>query len=351
MKIRVPATSANLGPGFDCLGLALNLFNEVKIQEAKAQSIEIKGFGEDDKTLAKKNLFIEIFKTEFELLSKEKCEFSFKFNNQIPFSRGLGSSSAVIISALAAAFFMAGKKASKKEILNAALKYENHPDNIAPATLGGFVCALIENQNELFFDKKKDLRRDKILSVNLKENLKKDAISGVDLKQNLNENFNENLNANSSENFKENLQVFSIKKSIDKNLKALVCIPPNAFNTELSRLRLAKKVSFKDAVFNTCHASFLTACFLSRKYELLRLASKDKLHQMARMKELNELFSVQKCALQNGALMSTLSGSGSSFFNLVYSEDAPKIAQKMRKKFAKFEFKILDFNDKGLEIC
>lgn len=305
MKIRVPATSANLGPGFDCLGLALNLFNEVKIQEAKAQSIEIKGFGEDDKTLAKKNLFIEIFKTEFELLSKEKCEFSFKFNNQIPFSRGLGSSSAVIVSALAAAFFMAGKKASKKEILNAALKYENHPDNIAPATLGGFVCALIEDKDELVVKRS---------------------------------------------NHQKN-EVFAIKAKIDKDFKALICIPENAFSTELSRQVLPRKISFEKAVFNLAHASFLTACFLNKNYEFLRLASKDKLHQISRMKALNELFSVQKCALENGALMSTLSGSGSSFFNFVHQDDVMRLKQKMNEKFHKFDFKILDFNDKGFEIC
>lgn len=319
MKIKVPATSANLGPGFDCLGLALSLFNEVEIKETRMQSIDIKGFNKDDKELFKNNLFIEIFKKEFTFLNKsKKCEFSFKFDNKIPFSRGLGSSSAVIVSALASAFFMAGKKVSKKEILNAALKYENHPDNIAPATLGGFVCALIENKNEL---------------ASLKAAKKK------------------NFKTNSQKNLKENLEVFSIKKKIDKDLKALICIPENAFNTEKSRASLAKNIAFEKAVFNLAHASFLTACFLSKKYEFLRLASKDKLHQISRMKALNELFSVQKLALENGALMSTLSGSGSSFFNLLYKDDTPRLERLMRARFSKFDFKILDFDDKGFEIC
>lgn len=108
----------------------------------------------------------------------------------------------------------------------------------------------------------------------------------------------------------EKNKVYSIKKEIDKDLAAVVVIPNLAMSTEQSRQALAKNLSFNDAVFNLSHASFLTACFLEKKYEFLKFASQDKLHEINRMKNLPELFEVQKFALENKALMSTLSGSG-----------------------------------------
>ncbi|MDN2920450.1 homoserine kinase, partial [Campylobacter jejuni] len=75
-------------------------------------------------------------------------------------------------------------------------------------------------------------------------------------------------------------------------------------------------------VFNLSHASFFTACFLEKKYEFLKFASQDKIHEINRMINLPELFEVQKFALENKAFMSTLSGSGSSFFSLAFKDDA-----------------------------
>ncbi|EAK1830095.1 homoserine kinase, partial [Campylobacter jejuni] len=270
MKILVPATSANLGPGFDCLGLSLKLFNETQIQKSGVFSISIGGEGSDNIFLKKNNIFVNIFYEIYEKLSGKKDNFRFIFQNNISLSRGLGSSSAVIVGAIASAYYMSGFKVEKERILDEALIYENHPDNIAPATLGGFVCSLVEKN-----------------------------------------------------------KVYSIKKEIDKDLAAVVVIPNLAMSTEQSRQALAKNLSFNDAVFNLSHASFLTACFLEKKYEFLKFASQDKLHEINRMKNLPELFEVQKFALENKALMSTLSGSGSSFFSLAFKDDALALAKKM----------------------
>ncbi|EOH7602842.1 homoserine kinase, partial [Campylobacter jejuni] len=274
MKILVPATSANLGPGFDCLGLSLKLFNETQIQKSGVFSISIGGEGSDNIFLKKNNIFVNIFYEIYEKLSGKKDNFRFIFQNNIPLSRGLGSSSAVIVGAIASAYYMSGFKVEKERILDEALIYENHPDNIAPATLGGFVCSLVEKN-----------------------------------------------------------KVYSIKKEIDKDLAAVVVIPNLAMSTEQSRQALAKNLSFNDAVFNLSHASFLTACFLEKKYEFLKFASQDKLHEINRMKNLPELFEVQKFALENKALMSTLSGSGSSFFSLAFKDDALALVKKMQTKF------------------
>ena len=290
MQIIVPATSANLGPGFDCLGLSLKFFNKISIKRSKISSISISGEGEKNIYFKKNNAFVKIFNEYQEKLLGKRENFSFKFENNIPISRGLGSSSAVIVSAIASAYFMAEKKMDKNLILNEALKYENHPDNIAPAVLGGFVCSLVKDT-----------------------------------------------------------KVLSIKKDIDKDLKAVLVIPNKIIKTEQSRAVLPKKLSFDEAVFNVAHSSFLTACFLEKKYEFLKEASKDKLHQERRMKNYEILFEVQDLALKNEAILSTLSGSGSSFINITYKDDAKLLAQKFKDKFKNFAVKILDFDDKGFE--
>ncbi|EAL5902863.1 homoserine kinase [Campylobacter lari] len=292
MKILVPATSANLGPGFDCLGLSLKHFNQTIVEKSNFFSINIHGEGENNIYLKKNNTFVNIFYEIYQRLSGKKDNFRFVFQNNIPLARGMGSSSAVIIGAIACAYELSGFKADKNIILNEALKYENHPDNIAPAALGGFVCALNHNQ-----------------------------------------------------------KVLAIKKEVDKDLQAVITIPNVAMNTQKSRTVLAKKINLEDAVFNLCHASFLTACFLEKKYDMLKYASLDKLHQNQRMKLLPELFEVQKLALDNNALMSTLSGSGSSFFTLAYKDDAKQIKEKIKNKFVKFRVELLEFDDEGFKIC
>lgn len=292
MKILVPATSANLGPGFDCLGISLKLYNSVEIQKSSLLSISVSGEGSENIALKKHNMFVNIFYEIYKQLTGKKDHFRFIFENNIPLSRGLGSSSAVIVGAIGAAYAMSGFKIDKEKVLNEALKYESHPDNIAPATLGGFVCSLVKNE-----------------------------------------------------------KVYSIKKNIDPNLKAVIVVPSTAMNTEQSRETLPTHLSLKDCVFNLSHASFLTACFLEKKYDLLRIASEDKLHQMQRMKNLPALFEVQKFALENKALMSTLSGSGSSFFSLAFEDEAKYLQEKMQEKFKDFRVFCLEFDNKGFEIC
>ena len=101
MTISVPATSANLGPGFDSLGLAVELRNRVEFHPSKFFSVSIKGEGENNPRLKGNNLFVSIFNDHYNRLTQKKQNFKFTFYNQIPMSRGLGSSSAVIVSAIA----------------------------------------------------------------------------------------------------------------------------------------------------------------------------------------------------------------------------------------------------------
>ena len=291
MTISVPATSANLGPGFDTLGLAVELRNRVEFHPSKFFSVSIKGEGENNPRLKGNNLFISIFNEHYSRLTKKKQNFKFTFYNQIPMSRGLGSSSAVIVSAIASAHEAAGIRVSKRRILNHALVYEPHPDNITPAVMGGFNVATIEKN-----------------------------------------------------------KVFSQKKHLPDYLKAVVVIPNKQMNTAKSRTILPKSYSKENAIYNLSHSALTVAAFFNEDWEMLKLAAQDRFHQKARMKTLPELFSVQKVAYESGALMSTLSGSGSTFFSLVYDDDSAMIANRMKQKFPDFGVKILDFDNNGLII-
>lgn len=291
MVIKIPATSANLGPGFDALGLSLELYNVVEITKQKLTSVSVSGEGSDNIKLKKQNSFVNIFKEIYKNLVGNDQNFRFVFNNNIPFSRGLGSSSAVIVGAVASAYEMAQISVKRSKILNEALKYESHPDNIAPAVYGGFVSSIVDNG-----------------------------------------------------------AVYSQKFEIDDNLKAVVVIPDQAMSTKQSRSKLPKKYAMAEAVNNLSHAAFMTACFAKKDYDMLRLASKDMMHENLRMENLPELFKVREIAYKNGAIMSSLSGSGSSFLNLVYENDSKRVAKILKENFPNFRVDIFGIDNGGFSI-
>ncbi len=288
MTISVPATSANLGPGFDALGLAIALYNKVNIKHSSYHSVSIKGEGSGNVRLKKNNLFISIFNDIYQELAGKKETFRFEFQNNIPFARGLGSSSAVIVGAIASAYEMANVKASKQIVLNKSLEYESHPDNIAPAVYGGFVSSVVEDN-----------------------------------------------------------RVYSIKKELPTSIKAVVVIPDRAMSTSHSRTKLPKSFSMQNMVYNLSRASLLSSAFFSEEWEMLRVASKDCIHQDKRMLAMPELKEVQKIALKNGAFMSTLSGSGSSFFTLCDEKNTQKIYNSLHDKFENFRIEVFDFDNVG----
>lgn len=291
MKICVPATSANLGPGFDTLGLSISLHNQVSIKPSKFHSVSLRGEGANNPVLKDNNMFIAIFNDFYQNLSNKKRHFRFEFTNEIPLSRGLGSSSAVIVSAIASAYSIEGIEIEKNKLLNLALAYESHPDNITPAVMGGFNVATVED-NEVRY----------------------------------------------------------IRKDMPKTLKAIVVIPNRPISTQLARKALPYKYSKEDTVFNISHSSLLTAAFMSENWEMLRIASQDQVHQKYRMKQMPELFDVQKTALKCGALMSTLSGSGSTLFSIAANEDAVRIEKELKKRYPHFKVLTREFDNNGVTV-
>ena len=290
MLVSVPATSANLGPGFDTLGLAINLRNEIVIKPSRFLSISTKGEGASNPKIKRNTMFLNIFNEHYKRLSGGKYNtFRFEFSNKIPISRGLGSSSAVIVAALTAAHIAAGVKYNKRKILNFALKYEHHPDNITPAVMGGFNVACLHDG-----------------------------------------------------------KVYSKKHRLPNYLKAVLVIPNKTISTNKSRNVLPNSYHKDEAVFTLSHAAYMTALFMSESWDQLKIAAQDKLHQDRRMAMMPELFRVQSIAMESGALMSTLSGSGSTFFNLCYEDDAKKIAKKLQNAFSEFRVMVCDLDNYGV---
>jgi homoserine kinase len=289
MTIRVPATSANLGPGFDSLGLSLGLFNTVIIEHSSSHRVSIQGESSKMLKMASNSMFVDIFKKHYDELTDDMGLFSFEFINNIPLSRGLGSSSAVITSAIASAYKMANVKITKTQLLQLAIKIETHPDNIAPAIYGGFVVSAMDK--------------------------------GV---------------------------VSSLKKNIPNTVKAVIIVPKKSISTKKSRKKLPSIYEKTDSIFNLSHSSLLTASFFSENWDMLKIASQDNFHERYRMELLPMLFDIQQVSYDYGALMCTLSGSGSTMFCLCYESDAPSLCLVLQNKFAECRVKVLDFDNKGI---
>jgi homoserine kinase len=289
--ISVPATSANLGPGFDTLGLAIDLRNEIVIKPSRFLSLSTHGEGAENPRIKKNTLFLNIFNKYYKRLSGKHNTFRFEFTNRIPISRGLGSSSAVIVAAITAAYAAAGVKYNKREILNQALKFEHHPDNITPAVMGGFNVACLEGD-----------------------------------------------------------RVFSKKRRLPGYLRAVLVIPDRTISTNRSRHVLPKHYPKEEMVYSLSRAAYMTALFMTESWDQLRIASKDKIHQDRRMRMMPELFEVQKIALANGALMSTLSGSGSTFFSLCYEDDAQRIADALAERFVSYRIVVHSLDNHGVTV-
>ena len=289
MQITVPATSANLGPGFDTLGLALDFRNEIILKPSRFLSISTHGEGAENPKIKKNTLFLNVFNKHYRKLSGKHNTFRFEFINRIPISRGMGSSSAVIVAAITAAYAASQTKYNKRTILNLALKHEPHPDNITPCVMGGFNVACIEGN-----------------------------------------------------------RVYSKKRRMPGYLRAVLVVPNKTISTSRSRHVLPKHYPKEELVYSLSRAAYMTALFMSESWDQLRIASKDKIHQDRRMRMMPELIEVQKTALAHGALMSTLSGSGSTFFSLCYENDADSIAEVLQKKFPHFRVMVKGLDNHGV---
>ena len=281
--VRVPASVANLGSGFDAMGMALNLYNTVELEETGAgYEIEMSGEGEQTLPRDQSNLVAQAINRLFEVTSQQISGWRLRLINNIPLQSGLGSSAAAIVGGLVAANAVAGYPLSLKQILSQAIALEGHPDNAAAALLGGVVV----------------------------------IVPG------------ESCTADNSGAGPEYLYT-CFKPPAD--LVAYTAIPGFTLSTSLARQILPEQISLKDAVFNLARAAMLAMALRDGDWDKLGIATQDRIHQPYRahlIQGLEEMFQAARLA---GAYGVFLGGAGPSVVAL--GPPGSKAGEVMRKVF------------------
>lgn len=250
MKIRVPASSANLGPGFDCFGVAWQLYNEIEFTPGDGLTIS----GCDKRFCNENNLAYKAYCSALERYKIKPLPVNIRFVRcDIPISRGLGSSSALLVGGVLAANELHGLGMTRRELLSVTTALEGHPDNVAPALFGGLTASAVE--------------------------------AGIPL---------------------------SVQYALSDKLHFTALIPPFELSTELSRKALPHSVPRADAIFNVSRAALLLSALGSGDTELLRAVMADKLHEPYRVKLIDGFDTARGLAYKCGADAMCISGAGST---------------------------------------
>ncbi len=290
-RVLIPATSANLGPGFDVLGVALRLHNEVRMEAEfdpspshevngrrglQSVSIDVVGEGLDTLPRDESNLVARAAARVFEAAKRWPKVLNIQLINRIPLSRGLGSSAAATVGGMYAAHRLCGRSLPEADLLDMAVEMEGHADNIVPAVMGGFcISGQMEGKTK------------------------------------------------------------HVKFNAPVDLRAVVCVPQKPLPTREARRVLPSRIPFTAAVFTSSHVAFLLGALLKKRYADLGFAMEDVLHQPARAALIPGLAKVIAEARKAGAWGSALSGAGSSVIALCKPGVVSKrVGQAMVKSFA-----------------
>jgi len=275
ISLKVPATTANLGPGFDTLGMALDMYNYISMDETDSGLIiDVTGNGAEKIPKDTSNLVYKAAAMVFEKVNYKPMGLNITMQNNIPMARGLGSSASVIVGGMVAANHISGSKLNYDQILNMATCMEGHPDNVAPALFGGIVT---------------------------------------------------------SAQFDEETIYRKIKPPAD--LTTVVAIPDYELSTEKARIALPAEVPLHDAVYNISRVSLLVWAFINSDLELMGKAMEDRLHQPYRMHLIPGMGDVAKAAMDMGAYSLALSGAGPTLIAFCTSNNAEAIGEAMKRTF------------------
>ncbi len=224
-KMILPASAANLGPGFDCLGLALGLHNTFTVRVKKGEhDIVNRGISAPDLNDAKQNLFLQSYDATCLAYDQRGPSLHVEAENNIPLEAGLGSSATAIVGGVAAAYKVLGLPLSRREMLRDAVRLENHPDNVGACLYGGFIVGVIAGDGPLVS-----------------------------------------------------------KSELGSELTLWITLPDRRVNTKESRRRIPLEIPIGDAVFSLSHAALLTSALIHGRFELLWEAMLDRIHEPFRM--------------------------------------------------------------------
>ena len=277
VTVRVPATTANLGPAFDCMGMALCIWNEIDVRlgETIRPTVRITGQGEDSLPQDDSNLVYRAYSRLLQETGRSLPVPVITCRNEIPLERGLGSSAAAIVGGLVAANHLAGSPLSPQEIMPLAVELEGHPDNVAPALLGG-IRIIVPGPGSLI----------------------------------------------------------TAPVPLPADLRAVLFIPEVSISTAAARAVMPATVSLNDALFNVGRTALLVNALTTGRLQDLKAATEDRLHQPHRSHLLPAMRLIIQEALKGGALGAFVSGSGSTVLALAQGHEmsvAYEMAEMARK--------------------
>ena len=268
VRVKAPATTANMGPGYDCLGMALDVWNtiEVEVLDSGEPVVEVTGEGAGELGTGRDNLVYRSMEFLFQDAGQEMPLVRIRCDNAIPLARGMGSSAAAIAGGLVAANAICSQDYTPNDLLEMAATIEGHPDNVAAAVLGGMQLVI-------------------------------------------------------SDKTEEGSRLYAVSINVPPELRAVVFVPQVRIATEDARAVLPEKITVADAVHNMGRIGLLVASMTTNHPEYLAIATQDLLHQPYRQPLFPAMKVIFKAALDAGALGVFLSGSGSTVLALTQGRE------------------------------
>lgn len=280
IRVKVPATTANMGPGYDVLGMALSQYSTFQCQEDDKISLSIKGL-ESEKLVNQDheaNLVVRSMNHLFKYVDKYPKGYKLEIINDIPLARGMGSSASAIVGGLLVANYLVGANLDQDEILKLATQIEGHPDNVAPALMGNIVLSTKASDDQVIYH--------------------------------------------------------SIKPFDD--LTCVLFIPDYEVSTSMSRAVLPQSISMADAVHTSGHLSLMLAGFMTGNKDLIGQTMVDRLHEPYRKSLIKNFDDFKASALEVGAFAFSLSGSGSTIIAYCDHDSAPHVKRAFEEVSQKY---------------
>ena len=275
--VRVPATSANLGPGFDAIGMALDMWSEYTVERSDKFEIICEGEGAHDMPLDETNLVCAAVATAFEKAGKPVPTLKYHLINRIPYARGLGSSSAAIVGGLVAGLVLSGHRVKAwggEDLLNMAADIEGHPDNVAPAVYGGIQLGIHTGDRWM-----------------------------------------------------------TERVNLPPGLQCVAFIPDKIGKTSTARGVLGDTISRKDAVFNITRVAWLINALASNNIDQLKYGVEDAIHQPQRAAAVYpHLMPIIDAAVAAGASAAYLSGAGPTVMAITSGASGDIFTQRTKER-------------------
>ncbi|NLB90258.1 MAG: homoserine kinase [Clostridiales bacterium] len=289
IKVKVPATSGNVGVGFDILGLALTMYGVFTF--TRSESFQITGCAAEYQN--EENLVYQSALKAAQVLGKPLPQVKIHIDSPIPLARGLGSSAACVVAGVMGAYELLGIPVNKKEVLAIATDIEGHPDNVAPAIYGGFTA-----------------------SLKLEE------------------------------------EVFSFSYPVDRRIRFLALTPNVKISTKEARTVLPETISFQTAVKNLGKLSIFLKAFETFDQQAIKMALSDELHEPYRKTLIPEYEQVKRLCEKHGNIGFYISGSGSTLMNLITEQtDVRALEKELQQLQNGWVCQTLAIDQEGAKIC